>query len=164
MTVMEPTVIFIGKSEQQKELYGYYLSQCQAIRKIVFIEGQNVDVNIDLDGKDLLCDHLLLLLDSKPIGTLRIRKTEEGTKLERVSILPGYRGKNYGKLLVQCAFTLAKPPIYIHAQAHSEGFYKSLGFTADNSPIFYEANIPHITMHWTQQDKGALHCNITRLS
>ncbi len=164
MTLMEQTVIFIGESVQNNELYHHYLSQCQTIRKIVFIKEQHVASEIDLDGLDTSCGHLLLLLRKKPAGTLRIRKTAEGTKLERVAILKEYRGLNYGKLLVQCALSLAEPPIYIHSQVSREGFYRNLGFTVDDPAIFYEADIPHRTMSWLDHTKETPPCNITKLS
>jgi predicted GNAT family N-acyltransferase len=164
MTVMEQTVIFIGEHEQDNELYQHYLSQCQAIRKIVFTEGQNVAPEIEIDGLDISSGHLLLLVGDKPAGTLRIRKTTEGTKLERVSVLKEYRGLGYGKLLVLCALSLSEPPVYIHSQVPSEGFYRNLGFTVGDPTIFYEANIPHRTMFWPNHIKGTPPCNITRLS
>ncbi|AEV29198.1 putative acyltransferase [Sphaerochaeta pleomorpha str. Grapes] len=164
MAIMEQIVIYIEENAQGNTLYQRYLSECQAIRKTVFIEGQDVAPEIDLDGLDTSCAHLLLLLGEKPAATLRIRKTAEGTKLERVAVLQEFRGHNYGKLLVQCALALSEPPVYIHAQVPSEGFYKNLGFTVEDPTIFYEANIPHRTMFWPNHIKGKTQCNIIRLS
>ncbi|WP_320128316.1 GNAT family N-acetyltransferase [uncultured Sphaerochaeta sp.] len=161
---MEPNVILLQKSSLPSVSFYQNLERCQAIRKIVFVEGQNVPPDIDIDGRDPNCSHLLLLIGKKPAGTLRMRKTSEGTKLERVSILKEFRGCNYGKLLIQCALALSDLPVYIHAQVQSEGFYKTLGFQETDPTIFYEANIPHKTMHWSGTSIGVLPCNITRLS
>ena len=70
---METQLIYIQESAAAKRENQNHILQCQAIRRIVFIEGQGVGEAIDLDGKDTECAHLLLLLGEEAVGTLRIQ-------------------------------------------------------------------------------------------
>ncbi|MDT4763084.1 GNAT family N-acetyltransferase [Sphaerochaeta sp. PS] len=160
---METQLILIQESAAAKSENRPLLLQCQAVRRSVFVEGQGVDEAIDFDGKDDSCAHLLLLLGQEAVGTLRIRKTSEGTKLERIAVLEQYRGKQFGKLLVENALALVSGRVYIHAQTRISPFYEKLGFTVEDPTIYYEANIPHLTMIWPH-GQGVLTCNITTRS
>jgi predicted GNAT family N-acyltransferase len=162
---MEPTAILIETPASGNESHRFRLKQCLEIREKVFVQAQHVPREIDVDGLDGACDHLLLLCEGKPVGTMRIRKTENGSKFERIAILDGYRGRHLGALLVHCALSVADRPVYLHAQTRSEGFYRNLGFEVEDPAIFYEAGIPHKTMQFPAESQGeTFPCNITRLS
>lgn len=141
---MEPKVIYLGPDGGHSS----YLEACKQVRRSVFVEEQGVDEVIDFDGMDEACAHLLLMVDGTPVGTLRIRKTEEGTKLERIAVLKAWRGHGFGSLLVRCGLSLVEGAVYLHAQVRSEGFYRSLGFICPDDEIYYEAEIAHRTMIW----------------
>lgn len=162
MLIMETQLIYIQEHEAAKRENQKYILQCQAVRRSVFVEGQGVDEKIDFDGKDETSAHLLLLLAKEAVGTLRIRRTEEGTKLERIAILEKHRGKQLGKLLVENALSLVSGKIYIHAQLQSKEFYHKIGFVIEDPTIYYEADIPHTTMIWPK-GKGVSSCTITTL-
>jgi len=162
MLFMETQLIYIRESIAAKKETRPFLLQCQAVRRRVFVEGQGVDETIDFDGKDETCAHLLLTLDNEAAGTLRIRRTEEGVKLERTAALEKHRGKQFGKLLVESALALVSGRVYIHAQTHSKEFYQKIGFIVEDPKIYFEANIPHITMIWPK-GQGVLPCTITTL-
>lgn len=162
MLSMETQLIYIQESKATTKEGQKHILQCQAVRRAVFVEGQGVDEKIDFDGKDETCAHLLLLLQEKAAGTLRIRRTEEGTKLERIAVLEGHRGKHFGKMLVETALALASGRVYIHAQLYSKEFYQKIGFVIEDSTVYFEANIPHITMIWPK-GQGVLPCTITTL-
>ncbi|MGE4453344.1 MAG: GNAT family N-acetyltransferase [Sphaerochaeta sp.] len=157
---MEQTVIYLEAGSASLPTNQAYLAMCKQVRREVFVKGQGVSETIDFDGKDPDCAHLLLLIDDEAAGTVRIRKTEQGTKLERIAVLETYRGLHYGELLVRCALSVAEMPVYIHAQVRSEGFYGKLGFIVEDDSIFLEANIPHRTMVWPH-GKGVAPCPIT---
>lgn len=127
------------------------VDDCLEIRRIVFIVGQGVPRDIERDGREFSCGHLLLLEKSSPVGTLRYRRMEEGVKLERIAVLPEYHCKGYGRRLVEAAIQYVRSQdetarIYLHAQVASEGFYRKLGFVDDGEPVFKEAGIAHRTM------------------
>ena len=94
---------------------------------------------------------------------MRIRRTDEGTKLERIAVLDAHRGKQFGKLLVESALALVSDRIYIHAQTRIASFYERLGFTVEDPTVYFEADIPHITMIWPK-GQGVAPCTITTLS
>ncbi len=164
MDRMEQTVIYLEAGSAALPTNAAYLALCQQVRRSVFVQEQGVDETIDFDGNDPSCAHLLLLFGEEAVGTLRIRATDQGTKLERIAVLAAYRGLHLGELLVRCALSLAYPPVYIHAQIKSEGFYKKLGFIVQDQTVFYEANIAHRTMIWPYDHQGVAPCTITRPS
>ena len=126
------------------------MAACFAIRREVFCVEQGVSEELEIDGKDAECRHFLLRLDGQAVGTARVRPLEPGVaKIERVAILARHRGGGLGSALMRhlmrqlddagCATAL------LHAQAHSETFYRALGFATEGAP-FEEAGIPHVRM------------------
>ena len=125
--------------------------QILAIRKEVFVIGQNVDPAIDQDGKDSYLELFLIMRGKEPAGCLRFRPLDKSTvKLERIAILSKFRGFGFGKKLVQAAVTEAGRRNYrnltMYAQYYLLDYYGNLGFSAVGEP-FYEANIKHIKMN-----------------
>ncbi len=128
------------------------LDKIYAIRKAVFVEEQSVPLAIEIDEHEKNCLHFLGEEDSVPCGCGRIRRTENGVKLERCAILPEFRNSSRGFQLVSSLIKAVKEipelknlPIYIHAQFAVQGFYEKLDFKPEGE-IFIEANIPHIKM------------------
>ena len=160
---MKTQLIHIQKSAAARSENHEYILQCQAVRRSVFVVGQGVHEEVDIDGKDTSCAHLLLLLGEEAVGTLRIRRTDEGTKLERIAVLDTHRGKQFGKLLVETALALVSGMVYLHAQTRSEGFYQKVGFIVEDPTIYLEDDIPHVTMIWPK-GQGVTPCTITTLS
>ncbi len=129
--------------------------QILAIRKEVFIFGQNVDPAIDQDGKDSNLEHFIVLYGDEPAGCLRFRPLDSAVvKLERIAILSQFRGVGLGKKLVQAAVEEAGKRGYkkltMNAQYYLLGYYRNLGFSAVGEP-FYEADIKHIKMEYRIQ-------------
>ena len=120
---------------------------CLFIRKQVFIIGQNIPVEIELDDDKINATYFLANLSGNPVGTARYRKTDVGVKLERFSVLKEYRGFGIGKALVAFIIEEIKheKTIYLNSQENVVRFYSKLGFKVDGS-IFFEANIPHFKM------------------
>ena len=58
------------------------LKMCHTLRDKVFIEEQEVPREVERDENDPTSGHLLLSRGSELVGTLRIRLTPEGVKLE----------------------------------------------------------------------------------
>lgn len=96
--------------------------ECLKIRLKVFVEGQNVSKEIEIDGLDNVSNHYLIYYNEVPVGTTRTRmiiKTlkdiEENDnnnrnikhqdlkviKIERVSILNEYQNKGLGSVMMK---------------------------------------------------------------
>ena len=117
---------------------------CLFIRKQVFIIGQNIPVEIELDDDKIDATYFLANLSGNPVGTARYRKTDFGIKLERFAVLENARNFGVGKALVLFIINYLKNEknIYLNAQESVISFYEKLGF----GPVggqFYEASIPH---------------------
>ncbi|MDH7517909.1 MAG: GNAT family N-acetyltransferase [Candidatus Thermoplasmatota archaeon] len=119
------------------------------IRKTVFVEEQNVPLDLELDGLDSTAKHIIAYLDKKPVGCARLR-TDERTRLERVAVLKHYRHQGFGKQIVKYIIEHCKnnsniSEIYLHSRIDTVGFYKKLGFKT-RGRIFFEAGIEHAEM------------------
>lgn len=122
----------------------------QNIRRIVFQTEQAVDPAIDFDGLDDIAQHIVVYADKQPIGTARIRYlNDQLAKIERVAVLPAYRGRGIGTQIMKAAIDfLDKQNVAeskVHAQSQAVSFYQKLGFYPEGD-TFYEAGIPHIVM------------------
>jgi predicted GNAT family N-acyltransferase len=122
-----------------------------AIRRKVFVQEQGVSESLEIDGRDGEAWHLLALLAEHPVGTLRVRRVEDGqvAKIERVAVLAEARGHAVGQALMQAALARAAAEgcrlAKLHAQLQVQGFYAKLGFEA-YGPEFEEDGIMHVAM------------------
>mgnify|MGYP001163462553 FL=1 len=116
------------------------------IRKKVFIEEQNVPLNIEIEYEED-SNHVICYVDKFPVGTGRWRMTENGIKLERFAVLKDFRSKGIGKEIVNFILSeiSSNNTIYLHAQEAVVDFYKKLGFKVSGDK-FYEADILHSKM------------------
>jgi ElaA protein len=126
------------------------LSTCLAIRRVVFIEGQNVPEADEVDGLDPSCTQFLALLDGEPAGTARLRITDDGhAKVERVAVLDRFRGRAIGDALMALveatAAELGHEEAILGAQVQVIPFYEKRGWNAEG-PVFLDAGIPHRKM------------------
>ncbi|HBN46041.1 MAG TPA: GNAT family N-acetyltransferase [Candidatus Marinimicrobia bacterium] len=121
--------------------------QARVIRAEVFIRGQNVPQEIELDEYEDTATHILALDDGNPVGTARWRYTDEGVKLERFAVPEQQRGQGVGIALVEFALNELREEnlLYLNAQEHVIGFYEKLDFEGEGN-IFLEAEIPHLKM------------------
>ncbi len=122
------------------------LTACQQVRETVFIQGQSVPREIEQDGHDELCTHYLLQIDGVAVATLRLRPVDAGMKLERMAVLPEYRGHGYATCLIAAALSDTRCTITTHAQVHSIGLYQRMGFVQEPGTVFLEAGIEHVSM------------------
>ncbi len=124
--------------------------QCALIREMVFIIGQNIEQEMEMDGKDDEAVHFLLKHFGTPIATARARQIEDGIwKIERVAVLKEYRSYGYGKRIMDEIEKVLKEKgarkYVLNAQIQVQGFYEKLGYNAVGD-VFEEANIPHVKM------------------
>lgn len=119
------------------------------IRKLVFVNEQNVPLSIELDEHDEAAIHFVGYIDGEPMSASRLRIIEHYGKLERISVLKQYRGNGYGKKMIQKMEERILEANVSHsklnAQTHAVDFYKKLGYKVTSKP-FNDAGIPHVTM------------------
>lgn len=124
------------------------LDTCLALRRVVFVEEQNVPVPDEIDGLDPDCLHLLAVDGTTPVGTARILIDGDVAKIGRVCVLPSHRGTGLGAALIRAALEAVQGRAMqakLGAQTHALGFYEKLGFTV-TGPIYDDAGIPHRDM------------------
>lgn len=120
------------------------------IRKTVFVEEQNVPIEIERDQIDDIAWHILMLDGDIPVATGRVFQVE-GDKygIGRVAVVKEERSKGIGNrimtLLLEKAWSIGANHVEIHAQSYAKSFYENLGFVVDGEP-YIEAGIEHITM------------------
>lgn len=121
-----------------------------AIRRRVFIEEQGVPPHLELDEFEKEAVHFVVYDEQHPIGAGRFRKYEKGVaKVERICILPNFRGRHLGNLLMDEIEHVAKQQDYtmvrLNSQSNAIPFYEKRGY-AITSPEFMDAGIPHRVM------------------
>ncbi len=119
----------------------------RAIRQAVFIDELGIAPELEWDGKDGDCVHLLAYaMDGKPIATARMRADGQ---IGRMAVLPAWRGHGVGSslllMLVELAAAHDLDEVYLSAQTSAAGFYHLHGFIATGDE-FTTAGIPHIPM------------------
>lgn len=125
--------------------------ELEAVRVTVFVEEQNVPVDLEMDDRDALCAHVLAQQDGKPVGTGRIDLEHQG-KIGRVAVLDTYRGRGIGKAMMSVLEGAARDAglttVWLNAQISAQSFYEALGYVASGDP-FLEADIVHFRMQKT---------------
>ena len=116
------------------------------IRRLVFIEEQNVPEELEWDEFDESSMHFLATLDDQLIACARLKPDGQ---IGRMAVLAAHRNQGTGSKLLR--FVLQKAAeqklndVYLHAQETAISFYEKHGFTTAGD-VFYEANIPHREM------------------
>lgn len=122
------------------------------LRSEVFVVEQTCVYN-DLDGWDKRATHIFIYEDELIVAYARILPA--GTKYAQISIgrvvvNPGFRKRDFGKLIMTKAVHFAiqewnAKEIKISAQLYLKKFYEDLGFKSVTE-IYDEDGIPHIGM------------------
>ena len=117
------------------------------VRITVFCQEQSIPEELDFDGLDPECRHVLAFTnESEPIGTARMQRDGH---LGRIAVLKEWRKQGVGTALVESLIAIAEaeglPQVYLNAQVNAVPFYKQLVFAAEGEP-FYEAGIKHYRM------------------
>lgn len=134
--------VIIAKNKKQRE-------DAYSVRKIVFIDEQNVPPEEEIDEFEEQSTHFVLYDEGKPVGAGRFRELNGYGKVERICVLSSYRGKGAGKLIMEKIHEFASTSnikrLKLNAQEHAIPFYENLGYTVV-SDTFLDAGIPHKTM------------------
>lgn len=120
--------------------------ECCRIRQRVFIEEQQVPVDLEWDESDETATHLLASLNGQAVACARV--VPEGY-IGRMAVLPEWRGQGIGEALLLQAINLCRQLEVTHArlsaQTHAIGFYQQAGFEVCSEP-YLDANILHVDM------------------
>jgi len=126
------------------------IAACHDLRRIVFIEEQNVSAEEELDDLDDQAIHILATMSDKTVGTARIFVMDSIGKIGRVCVLKEQRGTGLGATLIKKCLEVLREQSGVEtaklgSQTHAIGFYERLGFTA-YGPEYDDAGIPHKDM------------------
>lgn len=122
------------------------------IRHQVFVLEQRVPPELEWDGSDALCRHVLVENHAhRPLATGRL---DPHGKIGRMAVLEEARRSGAGSLvlkaLLEWALELSYESCTLHAQTHALPFYHRHGFEEEGF-LFYEAGIPHLKMSRSTQ-------------
>ena len=132
------------------------------LRHEVFVVGQGVPVELEVDDLDATADHAVAVAGGRVVGTGRLvdGRIDEQGRLEpgtpgtvatvgRMAVAAPARGAGTGRalldLLVRRAAERGLPAVELHAQVHARAFYERAGFTPFGD-VYLEAGIEHIGM------------------
>jgi predicted GNAT family N-acyltransferase len=127
--------------------YAADLPLLRRVRECVFVEEQQVPLELEWDAIDPDCGHVLALDgQGNAIGTGRLTPQRS---IGRMAVLPAWRRRGVGDALLLRLIDLAKarnwPEVTLHAQLSALGFYRKHGFIA-YGPEYLEAGIRHQSM------------------
>lgn len=130
------------------------LEHCLDIRKEVFVQEQQVPVDLEIDEFDILDEnahHILIEVEGTQAATGRlIFYKDNAAKLQRIAVRKAYRGQGLGAVLIialeELARELGLTKSVLDAQCHAEAFYQKLGYTTVSTEPFDDAGIPHVRM------------------
>jgi predicted GNAT family N-acyltransferase len=119
-----------------------------AVREAVFMREQNVPQELEWDGLDESCRHVLALdAQGNAIGCGRI--TPDG-HVGRMAVLPQWRGRKVGSAMLEVLLDYARSQnhlqLELNAQVQALPFYRRFGFVEEGEE-FIEAGMPHRRMH-----------------
>jgi len=116
----------------------------RTVREQVFVEEQGVPMELEWDGADAQCHHLLAEdPQGAPIGTVRLLPDGH---IGRMAVVKGWRGRGIGSCLLKQIMAQGQAQgldqFTLNAQCEASGFYARHGFVA-SGPVFDDAGIPH---------------------
>jgi predicted GNAT family N-acyltransferase len=140
-------MITVKEVELNSDAYRF----CLDIRREVFVIGQNVPEEDEVDEFEGQSHHFLAWIDDTPAGAARWRKNDDYVKLERFAVLEKYRGKGIGSALVEKVLDsiASKYPkgtrLLLHSQIPAIPLYAKYNFKEEGE-LFDECGIMHRTM------------------
>ena len=96
------------------------VQQAFAIRAAVFMVEQNCPFDEEFDGNDYTATQIVGYMDGEPAATLRIRYFAGFVKIERLAVLPRFRGSLIHKEVVQTALEFCRRKGYVKAYGHAQ--------------------------------------------
>ena len=129
------------------------IAQCLRLRRLVFIEEQQVPEDEEVDGDDDHCTHILARVDGIAMGAARFQYIDGKAKIQRVCVLKEARGTGLGAQLMRGILETIKTEgkvetAVLGSQTHALAFYEKLGFSAFGDE-YLDAGILHQDMKIT---------------
>ena len=126
----------------------------RSIREAVFVVEQNVPADLEWDGVDQDCVHVIAYTnDRSAVGTGRLLRDGH---IGRLAVLAPWRGRGAGSSLLLKLIAIARrhgiDSIALNAQTHALAFYKRFGFVAEGEE-FDDAGIAHRQMLLKEAEK-----------
>lgn len=127
--------------------YATALDDLRRVRETVFVQEQQVPLELEWDALDPYCHHVLARdAGGRPIGTGRLTPER---RIGRMAVLAPWRGRGVGDALLEALVAEARrrqwPEVSLHAQVSAEAFYARHGFLP-HGERFMEAGIEHQSM------------------
>lgn len=125
------------------ELYAILELRCD-----VFVVGQKITAEPEIDGRDRECAHAMLWDGAELVGTARIFAQQTPMVVGRVAVRRDRQREGLGTGLMKAVQSfIGKRAAELHAQAYLEDWYRRLGWETVGEP-FEEAEIEHVMMRW----------------
>ena len=123
------------------------VTQLRQVRAAVFVVEQGVPLDLEWDGIDAECAHVLAYNDDNlAIGTGRLLSDGH---IGRMAVLEPWRHRGVGSALLRELMAIAKErgmqEVVLNAQIQASAFYERHGFVAEGES-FLDAGIPHLRM------------------
>jgi predicted GNAT family N-acyltransferase len=117
------------------------------VREIVFVHEQNVPLELEWDGIDSDCRHVIAEdAHGSAIGTGRLLPDGH---IGRMAVLQSFRDRGVGSALLGELIAIAAErglrEVVLNAQVQALAFYEKHGFVAEGE-VFADAGIPHQRM------------------
>ena len=143
MTPPQPYSVQIVEWSQQHDALA-------KLRTDVFVEEQNVPVEIIMDGLDAAGVHVAARdTAGNLIGTGRMILHPSVPRIGRMAVMKSWRCTGVGGQILKKLCDAAKQrgfgEVMLHSQTHASPFYFKHGFLSHGSE-FFEAGIPHQEM------------------
>lgn len=103
------------------------------IRTKVFIEEQNIPIDLEWDTYDITAKHFAVFKNGQPIAYARVVQKEGALWIGRMAVDKSQRSKGIGSFLIQQAIKATRSlnpnqEIYVSAQLAAIDFYKKNKF------------------------------------
>ena len=104
------------------------------VRREVFVQEQGYDEADEFDALDAAATQVVAIMNGNVVGTLRLIEEPGHTRIGRVAMLRGWRGRGIAADMMRFAMDHAREGgatrFWLSAQSDKTGFYERLGFVA----------------------------------
>ena len=116
------------------------------LRNVVFVYGQKITAEPEVDGRDPECVHVWGSVGNQVVATARLFMDHDPIKVGRIAVHPDWQGQGIGsQLMAYVHQVLGARPAAMSAQAYLVEWYQRLGWIPQGE-TYEEAGIPHIFM------------------